>query len=110
MSHTGTLRRRLLSADGVEERPSRWGADPAFWVAGRELVHCHGGVAEVRVTRRLMTEALDHPEVVRRTRTSDWVQVPISQTDLIVRLAALAIDANRAVRGRENRRRSRRRG
>jgi hypothetical protein len=98
MTATEALRERLLGTDGVEERPSRWGADPAFWVAGREFVHCHRGVAEVRVTRRLMSEALDHPAVVRRSRTSDWVQIPLSETDLIVRLATRAIDANRAGR------------
>ena len=84
---------------GAEELPSRWGADPAFWVGGREIVHCHGGEVEVRVTRRLMSGALSHPGAVRRSRTSDWVQVPISETDLIMELAAMAASANIADRG-----------
>jgi hypothetical protein len=88
------LRQRLLAIPGIDERPSRWGADPAFWIAGREFVHCHGDQAEVRVTRTLMTEALSDPRVIRRTRTSDWVQIPIAATDLIAGLAERAIAAN----------------
>jgi hypothetical protein len=88
------LRQRLLAIPGVDEKPSRWGADPAFWIAGREFVHCHGDQAEVRVTRSLMTEALSDPRVIRRTRTSDWVQVPIGATDLIASLAERAVAAN----------------
>ena len=84
---------------GAEELPSRWGADPAFWVDGREIVHCHGGEVELRVTRRHMSEALSHPRAVRRSRTSDWVQVPISETDLIMELAEIAASANANERG-----------
>lgn len=90
------LRYRILALPGIDERPSRWGADPAFWIAGREFVHCHGDQAEVRVTRSLMTEALSDPRVIRRTRTSDWVQVPIAETELIARLAERAVVANLA--------------
>jgi hypothetical protein len=90
------LRQRLLALPGVNERPSRWGADPAFWIARREFLHCHGDQAEVRVTRSLMTEALSDPRVIRRTRTSDWVQVPITETELIARLAKRAVAANLA--------------
>ena len=57
-------------------------------------MHCHGDQAEVRVTRSLMTEALRDPRVVRRTRTSDWVQMPIAETDLIASLAERAVAAN----------------
>jgi Family of unknown function (DUF5519) len=85
----------MLTLPGVEQRPSRWGADPAFWAAGRELVHCHRGEVEVRVTRRRMAEALGEPGVVRRTLTSEWVQVPLGQTDVVMRLARLALEANR---------------
>lgn len=88
------LRQRLVAVPGIEERPSRWGADPAFWIAGREFVHCHGDQVEVRVTRSLMAEALRDPRVVRRTRTSDWVQIPIAATDLIAGLAEHAAAKN----------------
>jgi hypothetical protein len=88
------LRQRLLAIPGVDEKPSHWGADPAFWIAGREFVHCHGDQAEVRVTRSLMTDALSDPRVIRRTRTSDWVQVPIGATELIASLAERAAAAN----------------
>jgi hypothetical protein len=54
-------------------------------------VHCHGDQAEVRVTRSLMTDALSDPRVIRRTRTSDWVQVPIGATELIASLAERAV-------------------
>jgi hypothetical protein len=43
-----------------------------------------------------MTEALSDPRVIRRTRTSDWVQVPITETELIARLAKRAVAANLA--------------
>jgi hypothetical protein len=106
------LRQRLLAIPGVDEKPSRWGADPAFWIAGREFVHCHGDQAEVRVTRSLMTDALSDPQVIRRTRTSDWVQVPIAATDLIASLAERAVAANligrRAAPNTSGSRRSRR--
>ncbi len=59
------------------------------------MIHCHDGEVEVRVTRRHMAEALGQPGVVRRTRTSDWVQVPLADTELVVRLARLALEANR---------------
>ncbi len=48
----------------------------------------------MRVTRRRMAEALRLPGVVRRTRTSDWVQVPLDATDVVMRLAKLALEAN----------------
>jgi hypothetical protein len=88
------LRQRLLAVPGVKERPSRWGADPAFWIAGREFAHCLGEQVEVRVTRSLMAEALSDPRVIRRTRTSDWVQIPIAATDLIAGLAEHAAAKN----------------
>jgi len=88
------LRHRLLAVPGIDEKRSRWGADPAFWTAGREILHCHGDLAEVRVTRGLMSEALSDPRVIRRTRTSDWVRVPIAETELIARLAERAVAMN----------------
>ncbi len=81
---------------GVAQRPSRWGANPAFWVSGREFVHHHAGEIEVRVTRWGMAQALSNPKVVRRSPHSDWVQIAASETELIVRLARAAADANRA--------------
>ncbi len=94
MDEADALSRQVLALPGVELRPSRWGADPAFWVFGREFLHCHGGEVEMRVTRRRMAEALRLPGVVRRTRTSDWVQVPLDATDVVMRLAKLALEAN----------------
>lgn len=86
----------MLAMPAVEQRPSRWGADPAFWIGGREFVHCHGRVVEVRITRRLMPLALRDPRTIRRTRTSDWVQVPLAATDLVMTLAVLAVAPNLA--------------
>ena len=57
-------------------------------------MHCHGDQVEVRVTRSLMAEALRDPRVIRRTRTSDWVQIPMAETELIVSLAERAVTAN----------------
>jgi hypothetical protein len=97
------LRSRMLAMPAVEQRPSRWGADPAFWIGGREFVHCHGRLAEVRVTRSLMPKALRDARAIRRTRTSDWVQVPLAETDLVMSLAVLAVAPNLAERRRRRR-------
>jgi hypothetical protein len=43
-----------------------------------------------------MAQALSNPKVVRRSPHSDWVQIAASETELIVRLARAAADANRA--------------
>jgi Family of unknown function (DUF5519) len=85
---------RLRDLPGLDEAPSRWGADPAFWTNGREIVHFHEGGVEIRLTRKLIRE-LDDERPIERTRTSDWVVVPCEEEDLIVQLAKRAIEANR---------------
>ena len=83
-----TLAQRLRSL-GFEQEPSRWGADPAFWWHGRELVHTHGTLVEIRLTRRGIRE-LEDDRAMLRARTSDWVMVSSEHEDLIVALAARA--------------------
>ncbi len=85
---------KLRALPELEEAPSQWGADPAFWVDGREIVHFHDGGVEVRLTRRLIRR-LDDERPVERSRTSDWVFVPLEHEDLIVALTRDAIEANR---------------
>jgi hypothetical protein len=85
---------RLRGLPELDEAPSRWGADPAFWTNGREIVHFHGGGVEIRLTRKVIRR-LDDERPVERTRTSDWVFVPLEEEDLIVQLAKRAIEANR---------------
>ena len=84
---------RLRGMPGLDEAPSRWGADPAFWAHGREIVHFHDDGVEIRLTRKLIRR-LEDERPVERTRTSDWVWVADEHEDLIVALAKDAIEAN----------------
>lgn len=86
---------RLRSLPEVEERPSQFNGEPAFWIHGREFVHFHGDQwIEVRLTGKLINR-LDEERAMRRSRTSDWVMVDTRHTDLIVDLARQALEANR---------------
>jgi Family of unknown function (DUF5519) len=86
---------RLRSLPEVEERPSQFNGEPAFWIDGREFVHFHGDQwIEVRLTGKLINR-LDEERAMRRSRTSDWVMVETRHTDLIVDLARQALEANR---------------
>jgi hypothetical protein len=86
---------RLAELPGVEQRPSQFHGEPAFWVDGREFVHTHGDDwIEIRLTGKLINR-LDDERALRRSRTSDWVMVDASHADLILDLARQALDANR---------------
>lgn len=86
---------RLAELPGVEQRPSQFHGEPAFWIDGREFVHTHGDRwIEVRLTGKLINR-LDDERAMRRSRTSDWVIVDVQHPDLIVELARQALDANR---------------
>lgn len=86
---------RLRSLPEVDERPSQFNGEPAFWIDGREFVHFHGDQwIEVRLTGKLINR-LDEERAMRRSRTSDWVMVDTRHTDLIVDLARQALEANR---------------
>jgi hypothetical protein len=86
---------RLRSLAEIEERPSQFNGEPAFWIDGREFVHFHGDQwIEVRLTAKLINR-LDEERAMRRSRTSDWVMVETRHTDLIVDLARQALEANR---------------
>jgi hypothetical protein len=86
---------RLRSLAEIEERPSQFNGEPAFWIDGREFVHFHGDQwIEVRLTAKLINR-LDDERAMRRSRTSDWVMVDTRHTDLIVDLARQALEANR---------------
>lgn len=80
-----SLADRLRSL-GFEQAPSRWGADPAFWWQGREVVHTHGDLIEIRLTRKGI-RGLEDERAMLRARTSDWVMVSSEHEDLIVELA-----------------------
>jgi Luciferase len=86
---------RLRALPDVEERPSQFNGEPAFWIDGREFVHLHGDQwIELRLTGRLISR-LDDERALRRTRTSDWVMVETRHADLIVDLARQALQVNR---------------
>lgn len=86
---------RLAALPDVEQRPSQFHGEPAFWIDGREFVHTHGDQwIEIRLTGRLINR-LDDERALRRSRTSDWVMVDVQHADLILELARRALDANR---------------
>jgi Family of unknown function (DUF5519) len=89
-----SLAARLRSL-GFERAPSRWGADPAFWWHGREVVHTHGDLIEIRLTRAGIRDLQDDRAMLR-ARTSDWIMVRSEHEDLIVDLAerARALNTN----------------
>jgi Family of unknown function (DUF5519) len=87
---------RLAELPGVEQRPSQFHGEPAFWIDGREFVHTHGDDwIEIRLTGRLINR-LDDDRALRRSRTSEWVMVDVRHEELILELARQALEANRA--------------
>lgn len=87
---------RLAQLPDVEQRPSQFNGEPAFWIDGREFVHTHGDDwIEIRLTGKLINR-LDDDRALRRSRTSDWVMVDARHEDLILELARRALDANRS--------------
>jgi hypothetical protein len=91
---TDELMQRLRKLPDVEEGRSQFADIPAFWIDGREFAHFHGDTVEIRLTRKLITR-LDEPRAPARARTSDWVIVDASATDLALELARRALEANR---------------
>lgn len=86
---------RLAELPGVEQRPSQFHGEPAFWIDAREFVHTHGDDwIEIRLTGKLISR-LDDDRALRRSRTSDWVMVDARHEALILELARRALDANR---------------
>jgi hypothetical protein len=87
---------RLRMLPGVEEAPSQFHGEPAFWIDGREFAHLHRARAkiELRLTRRLI-RGLDDRRVARRSPSSDWVSVPLAEVELVSQLAYAALEANR---------------
>jgi hypothetical protein len=78
----------------VEVAPSQWTGEPALWVDGREIVHSHGELVEIRLTGKLIN-AMDDERAMRRARTSDWVLIASGERELILDLASRAVEANR---------------
>ena len=87
---------RLAELPDVEQRPSQFHGEPAFWINGREFAHTYGDQwIEIRLTGKLINR-LDDTRPMRRSRTSDWVIVEVTHADLIVELATQALAANRS--------------
>jgi hypothetical protein len=84
----------LCRLPDVDVAPSQWTGEPALWVDGREIVHAHGELVEIRLTGKLIN-AMDDERAMRRTRTSDWVLVASGERELILDLAGRAVEANR---------------
>jgi hypothetical protein len=86
---------RLAELPGVEQRPSQFHGEPAFWIDGREFVHTHGADwVEIRLGGKLIAGVEDE-RAMRRSRTSDWVMVESRHAELILDLARQALAANR---------------
>ena len=84
---------QLRRLPGVHVKPSQWSGEPAVWVDGREIVHAHDDWIEIRLTGKLINR-LDDERAMRRARTSDWVLVDKSESELILELAHQAVEAN----------------
>jgi hypothetical protein len=82
----------LRAVPGLVEGESRWGG-PAFFADGRELVHFHPGLVEVRLGRKLIREALEDERLFARAPASDWIVVPDGEVELVVALARAAVAA-----------------
>jgi hypothetical protein len=81
----------------AERRPSQFHDGPALWIDGHEFLHFHGDdLVEIRLTRRLIA-TLDEPRAASRARTSHWVIVAAAERELVLDLAARALEANRAL-------------
>jgi hypothetical protein len=90
------LLEQLARLPDVEQRPSQFHGEPAFWIDGREFVHTHGDDwIEIRLTGKLISR-LDDDRALRRSRTSDWVMVDARHEELILELARQALEANLA--------------
>ena len=90
-----TLRHDLRALPGVEEAPSQFHGEPAYWIDGREFAHFHGeDIVEIRLTRKLI-RALDDPRAPQRSLASDWVIVSAREPELVLDLARRALEANR---------------
>jgi hypothetical protein len=86
---------RLAKLPDVEQRPSQFHGEPAFWIDGREFLHTDGDRwIEIRLTRKLINQ-LEDERAFRRSRTSDWVMVETEHADFILDLARRALQANR---------------
>jgi luciferase-like monooxygenase len=84
-----SLIEQLSEVPELEQGESRWGG-PAFFARGRELVHFHPGMVEVRLGRKLVRAALEDERLYARARTSDWIVVPESEVELVLELARQA--------------------
>ena len=84
----------LRALPGVEEAPSQFHGETAFWIGGREFLHFHGAASvEIRLTRKVI-RGLDEPRAPQRSRESDWVIVDVRERELVVDLARRALEAN----------------
>lgn len=98
------LRELLLDTASVMERPSRYKADLAYWVDGREIAHFEDDdLLDVRLTqaviRRHRRTLEDDPRVELRGR-SDWAMVRATgpqDGDLVTQMVQWAIEANRRI-------------
>jgi len=79
----------LRAVPGLVEGESRWGG-PAFHAGGREVVHFHPGLVEIRLGRKAIREALEDERLFARAPGSDWIVVPEGEVELVVALARAA--------------------
>jgi len=94
MGHEPSLTERLRARfPELDERPSQFNGAPALWLGRRELLHLHGDVVEIRLTRKRAARR-DHDGFWLRTPSSDWVGLAAADEELAAELLAEAIEAN----------------
>jgi hypothetical protein len=100
------VRRALLRIEGVVESDGVFGDGPAFWVNGTQIAYFDGdSVLDLRLTRPVIGAQRDRllaAGIRRRSKSSDWVMLPIeskAQIAFALELAAMAAAAHRPAAG-----------
>jgi Family of unknown function (DUF5519) len=99
----GTLPDVVVGLEGAELGESMFGAGPALWVDGKEVLHRDADNSyDLRLTRAVIRELkgslLDDQRVrFRRSTGSDWVEVncmSVADEPFLAELVALAVRAH----------------
>ncbi len=99
------LEARLQTLPDVQRSASAFGAEDAYWVNGKEVLHFDApDVVDVRLTRaeiRMRRQELrdDSRVQLRRSSSADWIEVRFAtaaDVDFVVQLAEVSAAAHRA--------------
>jgi len=90
----------LLTIPGSVVAPSSFVDGPALWVNGKEILHRDAdGPYDIRLTRSVIRSYRDRLRadsriILRRSSSSDWIEVIGDDVSLVVELATLAVAAH----------------